>query len=79
MTAEQFEREKHYQAAMSLSKTMLAEGVLTPDDIRVIDTMLRAEYRPLFGGLYPLYELLCTPNDGNIRHTEGGSYGTKCK
>lgn len=72
MTAEQFEREKHYQAAMSLARTMLTDGILTPDDMRVIDTMLRAKYRPLFGGLYPSYELLCVPNDGNIRHTEGG-------
>lgn len=72
MTAEQFEHEKHYQAAMSLAKTMLAEGILTPDDIRIIDTILRAKYRPLFGSLYPSYELLCVPNHGNIRHMEGG-------
>ena len=79
MTSEQFEREKHYQAAMSLAKTMLAEGILTLDDIRVIDTMLRAKYNPLFGSLSPLKPLLYKENRGNIPATEGGSYGTKCK
>ena len=78
MTSEQLEREKHYQAAMSLAKTMLAEGILTLDDMRVIDTMLRVKYRLLFGGLYPMKPLLYKENRGNIPATEGGSYGTKC-
>ena len=73
MTPEQFEREKHYQAAMSISRKMVSEGILTLEDLRVIDTMLRAKYRPFFGGLYPLNPLLYKDNRGNIQPTEGGS------
>ena len=72
MTMEQFEREKRYQAVMSISRGMLAKGILTPDEMVVIDTMMRAKYRPLFGALYPLNPLLYKENRGNIRRTEGG-------
>ena len=79
MTKEQFEREKKYQATLSVARSMFRAGILTSDNMGEIDTMLRAKYNPLFGGLYPLKPLLYKENRGNIPATEGGSYGTKCK
>jgi hypothetical protein len=54
MTPEQFEREKNYQAVMSAARRMLAEGILTLEEYRVIDTKMRAKYAPVFSVLYPL-------------------------
>jgi hypothetical protein len=54
MTPEQFEREKKYQAVMSVARRMLAVGILTCEEYRVIDTKMRAKYVPVFSVLYPL-------------------------
>lgn len=48
MTREQFSREKKYQAAVSIARGMLAQGVITADDFREILTILAAKYRPFF-------------------------------
>jgi hypothetical protein len=54
MTPEQFEREKRYQAVMTIARRMLALEILTSEDYRIIDTKMRAKYAPVFSALYPL-------------------------
>jgi len=51
MTEEQFEREKNYQITLAIARTMLANSILTTEDLSVIETMLREKYRPLLGSL----------------------------
>jgi len=77
VTKEQFELEKKYQATLSVACSMLRAGILTSDDVGEIDTMMRAKYRPVFGGLYPQNRLIYNGVRGNIPATEGGSYGTE--
>lgn len=52
MSKEQMRREKLYQATMSIVRKMLAEGLITEEEYRQIDTMFLAKYRPLFGTLF---------------------------
>lgn len=54
MTKEQFDREKHYGAAMALAQGMLSEGIITEDDYLKIDTMFTEKYRPLIGTISPI-------------------------
>ena len=77
MTKEQFDREKKYQATLSVARAMFCAGILTPDDVSEIDTMMRDKYRPLFGSLYPRNRLIYNGFRGNIPATKGGSYGTE--
>ena len=51
MSKEQMRQEKLYQATMSMVKRMLAEGLITEEEYRQIDTMFLEKYRPLFGTL----------------------------
>lgn len=51
MTAEQFDREKSYGAAISLAKTLLSKGLITEKEYAKIDTILIRKYRPIIGGL----------------------------
>ncbi len=48
MTNTQMNAEKMYHASISPFKRMLAEGIISDEDYRVIDTILRAKYRPIF-------------------------------
>ena len=52
MSKEQMRQEKLYQATMSMVRKMLAEGLITEEEYRQIDTMFLAKYRPLFGTLF---------------------------
>lgn len=51
MKKEQFVREKRYQAAVSVAKSMLAQGVISDSDFREILTILLAKYRPFFASI----------------------------
>mgnify|MGYP007134919412 FL=1 len=51
MSKEQMRQEKLYQATMSMVRKMLAEGLITEEEYRQIDTMFLEKYRPLFGAL----------------------------
>lgn len=51
MSKEQMTNEKLYQATMSMVRRMLAEGLITEEEYRQIDTMFLEKYRPLFGTL----------------------------
>lgn len=52
MSKEQLKNEKLYQATMSMVRKMLAEGVITEEEYRQIDTMFLEKYRPVFGTLF---------------------------
>lgn len=51
MSKKQMRQEKLYQATMSMVRRMLAEGLITEEEYRQIDTMFLEKYRPLFGTL----------------------------
>ena len=51
MSKEQMRQEKLYQATMSMVRKILAEGLITEEEYRQIDTMFLEKYRPLFGTL----------------------------
>ena len=51
MSKEQVRQEKLYQVTMSMVRRMLAEGLITEEEYRQIDTMFLEKYRPLFGTL----------------------------
>jgi hypothetical protein len=51
VTNEQFERERRYQSAISVARTMLKRGLINEAEFRVIDTMLLEKYKPLLGSL----------------------------
>jgi hypothetical protein len=51
MSKEQFERERLYQATLSVARAMLRKGLLTEDEVGIIDTKMREKYRPSLGGL----------------------------
>lgn len=48
MTNAQINSEILYHASISPFKRMLAEGIISNEDYRLIDTILRAKYRPIF-------------------------------
>lgn len=53
MTHEQFEREKSYQVALTVAKTMLSRGLINEQECRRIKELLIGKYRPIIGGLSP--------------------------
>lgn len=52
MSRDQFERELLYQATIALALTMHRRGLITKDELTIIDTKMREKYRPLLGTLY---------------------------
>ena len=48
MTKEQFHKEMLYHASLSPFKAMLENGIISGDNYRVIDTILRTRYSPIF-------------------------------
>ena len=48
MTKERMNKEFFYQASLSPFKVMLKENVISEEDYRVIDTILRTKYSPIF-------------------------------
>lgn len=50
MTAEQFEREKKYQAAVAVARSMLEKGVIDELDFLRIEEKMREKFRPVLGG-----------------------------
>ena len=49
---EQFEREKLYQASMSMFRVMRENGLITEEQYALIDTKMLQKYRPLLGTLF---------------------------
>lgn len=50
MNREQFEREKKYQAAMAVARSMLARGVIDEEDFLRIEERLKERFKPVLGG-----------------------------
>lgn len=50
MTAEQFEREKKYQAAVAVARSMLEKGVIDEQDFLRVEEKMREKFRPVLGG-----------------------------
>lgn len=48
MTKERLNKEMLYHASLSPFKAMLENGIISGDDYRVIDTIMRAKYSPIF-------------------------------
>lgn len=52
MNSDQFEREKNYQASVSIARNMLKEGLIERKDFVEIRKSLVDLYKPLIGDLY---------------------------
>lgn len=50
MTKEQFEREKKYQAALAVARSMLRQGVIDDADLQRIEARLKDKFKPVLGG-----------------------------
>ena len=48
MKKEQFHKEMLYHTSLSPFKAMLKNGIISGDDYRVIDTIMRVKYSPIF-------------------------------
>lgn len=57
MSREQFEKEKMYQATMSIARTMLKNRLITQEEYCQIDTMFTERYGAKFGTLFS--EITC--------------------
>ena len=53
MSYEKFESEKMYQITLHIVRKLMQEGLLTEDEMSIIDSMLIKKYNPLLGCLYP--------------------------
>ena len=51
MTQKQIRDDMRYHAALSVAKTMLEKGLITPEEYAEIDTKLLQKYRPYLGSL----------------------------
>lgn len=49
MTAEQFDREKRYQAALAIARSMLKQGVINEEDYVITEGILRKKFHPIIG------------------------------
>ncbi len=49
MTPEQFDREKKYQAALAVARTMLRQGIINDDDFNKTEAILREKFSPMIG------------------------------
>jgi len=49
MTAEQFSREKTYQAALAIARAMLTQGVIDDGDLDKMEAHFRRKFCPFIG------------------------------
>ncbi len=49
MTPEQFDREKKYQAALAVARSMLRQGIINDDDFDKTEAILRRKFCPFMG------------------------------
>ena len=48
MTQKGFEKEIRYQAMLSICRAMLGSGVISMDEFRSAERLLREKYQPIF-------------------------------
>lgn len=58
MSKEEMLREKLYQTTMLIIRSWLKEGLITEDEYVIIDTKMKAKYRPIIGTLFSDISLL---------------------
>lgn len=51
MSEQQFKREKNYQVALVIAKSMLAKEIIDKSDFKKINKMLIKKYNPVVGAL----------------------------
>lgn len=66
MTTEQLEREQKYHIAMALAGVLLRQGIIDDNEIRVIDTIMLAKFRPIIASIYPENDLIQTMTRGKV-------------
>ena len=49
MSKEEFRNEKLYQTTMHIARQMLAEGLISEEEYRQIDTIFTEKYKPTLG------------------------------
>ena len=49
MTAEQFSREKTYQAALAVARAMLSQGMIDDGDLDKLEAAFRIKFCPFIG------------------------------
>ncbi len=49
MTPEQFDREKKYQAALAIARSLRDNGIIDDDDYAKTEAILREKFSPLLG------------------------------
>ncbi|MGM9587625.1 MAG: SHOCT domain-containing protein [Candidatus Limivicinus sp.] len=52
MTPEELRNDMLYHMALSMAKTMLEKGLLSPEEYVEIDTILLQKYQPYLGRLF---------------------------
>lgn len=52
MTPEELRNDMLYHMALSMDKTMLEKGLLSPEEYAEIDTILLQKYQPYLGSLF---------------------------
>lgn len=52
MTPAELRNDMLYQMALSMAKTMLEKGLLSPEEYAEIDTILLQKYQPYLGSLF---------------------------
>ena len=52
MTPAELRNDMLYQMALSMAKTMLEKGLLSPGEYAEIDTILLQKYQPYLGSLF---------------------------
>lgn len=58
MSEAAFHAELQYQTAVSIAKSLLIQGLLTQEEYAVIDTKLRADFKPALGTLLSENDLI---------------------
>ena len=66
MTQKGFEKEIRYQAMLSICRAMLESGVISMDEFRSAERLLREKYQPIFCSLLIQFNLLCPGFRGNM-------------
>lgn len=58
MSKEEFKNEKLYQTTMYIARQMLAEGLISEEEYRQINTIFTEKYKPTLGTLFADIDLL---------------------
>lgn len=58
MSKEEMQMEKLYQTTMLILRDWLEQGLITEEEYAIIDTKMKAKYRPIIGTLFSDISLL---------------------